>query len=149
MYFGSAVTGAGVPELMSAVTRLLPTAAGDPAALPSGSVFKVERGPAGEKVAYVRMFDGTVRVRDRLPFGEGRSGKVTAISVFDHGGAEPRTAVGAGEIAQVTGLAEVRIGDTVGAPRDGRPRHTTSRRRRWRPWSCRAAPPTGARYTRR
>ncbi len=118
VYFGSAVTGAGVPELMNAVTRLLPTAAGDPAAPPSGAVFKVERGTAGEKVAYVRMFDGTVGVRDRLPFGDGKTGKVTAISVFDHGGAEPRAAVGAGEIARVTGLAEVRIGDVVGtAPR--------------------------------
>ena len=35
-------------------------------ALSSASVFKVERGPAGEKIAYVRMFAGTIRTRDRL-----------------------------------------------------------------------------------
>ena len=40
-------------------------------------MFKVERGEAGEKVAYVRLRSGTVRVRSRL--GEE---KVTAISVF-------------------------------------------------------------------
>ena len=33
-------------------------------------MFKVERGAAGEKIAYVRMFSGTVRARDRLRFGQ-------------------------------------------------------------------------------
>ncbi len=37
-----------------------------------GTVFKVERGPAGEKIACVRMFSATVRVRDRLPFRSGQ-----------------------------------------------------------------------------
>ncbi|MEV4416457.1 translation factor GTPase family protein [Catellatospora sp. NPDC049609] len=119
VYFGSAVTGAGVAELMDAIPRLLPAAGGDPAAPASGTVFKVERGPAGEKVAYVRVFDGTVGVRERLPFGQGRAGKVTAISVFDHGTAEPRATAGPGEIARITGLAEVRIGDVIGAARRG------------------------------
>ena len=31
-------------------------------------MFKIERGTAGEKIAYVRLFTGTVRVRERLPF---------------------------------------------------------------------------------
>ena len=37
----------------------------------SGTVFKVERGPAGEKVGYVRMFSGALRVRDRVPSRRG------------------------------------------------------------------------------
>ena len=41
--------------------ELLPAADGDAAGPVSGTVFKVERGPAGEKIAYVRMFSGTVR----------------------------------------------------------------------------------------
>ncbi|AOR30262.1 GTP-binding protein [Streptomyces fodineus] len=71
VYFGSAVTGAGVPELTTGIERLLPTADGDPAGPLSATVFKVERGPAGEKVAYARVFSGTLRVRDRVPFGDG------------------------------------------------------------------------------
>ena len=43
------------------VTELLPAAEGDAAGPPSGSVFKIERGPAGEKIAYVRMFSGALR----------------------------------------------------------------------------------------
>jgi ribosomal protection tetracycline resistance protein len=72
VYFGSAITGAGVTELMSGIEQLLPTADGDPDGPLSGTVFKVERGPAGEKIAYARIFTGTLRVRDRVPFGDGR-----------------------------------------------------------------------------
>ncbi|POX59206.1 GTP-binding protein [Streptomyces sp. Ru62] len=72
VYFGSAITGAGVAELTDGIQRLLPTAAGDPDGPLSGTVFKAERGPAGEKVAYARLFSGTLRVRDRVPFGDGR-----------------------------------------------------------------------------
>ena len=89
VFFGSAITGAGVEALAAGITELLPAAAGDPGGPVSGTVFKVERGPAGEKVAYVRLFSGTVGVRDRLAFAGrhgGHEGKVTAIGVFEHGG---------------------------------------------------------------
>ncbi|CAM5655498.1 Tetracycline resistance protein, tetM/tetO subfamily OS=Streptomyces aurantiogriseus OX=66870 GN=GCM10010251_55080 PE=4 SV=1 [Streptomyces aurantiogriseus] len=76
----------------------------------------MERGPAGEKIAYARLFSGTLRTRDRVLFG-GREGKVTAISVFDHGTDVRDEAVAAGRIARLWGLAEVRIGDSVGVPR--------------------------------
>ncbi|MGW3210121.1 GTP-binding protein [Streptomyces sp. NPDC001135] len=69
VYFGSAVTGAGVPELIAGIEHLLPTADGDPAGPLSATVFKVERGPSGEKVAYARVFSGTLRIRARIPFG--------------------------------------------------------------------------------
>ena len=53
--------------LSRAITELLPAAEGDADGPPSGTVFKIERGPAGEKVAYVRMFSGTpCATRDRL-----------------------------------------------------------------------------------
>ena len=44
VFFGSAITGAGVAELTAGIVALLPTAAGDTEAEPSGSVFKIERG---------------------------------------------------------------------------------------------------------
>jgi ribosomal protection tetracycline resistance protein len=116
VFFGSAITGAGVDSLMAGMTELLPAAGGDADGPVSGSVFKIERGPAGEKVAYARMFSGTVRVRDRLQFAHRTGGKVTAISVFDRGAALPRTSVVAGQIGKLWGLSEVRIGDPIGAP---------------------------------
>jgi ribosomal protection tetracycline resistance protein len=118
VYFGSAMTGAGVPELIAGIKELLPPAGGDPEGPLSGTVFKVERGPAGEKIAYARLFSGTLRTRDRVLFGDPRrEGKVTAISVFDHGTDVRDEAVPAGRIARLWGLAEVRIGDSIGVPR--------------------------------
>ncbi|MBO0773077.1 MAG: GTP-binding protein, partial [Actinobacteria bacterium] len=54
--FGSAITGAGVPELAAGLAELLPAARGDAGGPVSGTVFKVERGPAGEKIAWARLF---------------------------------------------------------------------------------------------
>jgi ribosomal protection tetracycline resistance protein len=117
VFFGSAMTGAGVDALIAGITELLPSAGGDVDGPVSGSVFKVERGPAGEKIAYVRMFSGTVRTRDRLTFGRGDKGRVSAISVFDRGSAIRRESVAAGQIGKLWGLADIRIGDAIGPPR--------------------------------
>ncbi|MEU2127326.1 translation factor GTPase family protein [Streptomyces sp. NPDC018352] len=119
VYFGSAITGAGVDALVHGVTELLPASRGDADGPVSGTVFKVERGPGGERTAYVRMFSGTVRIRDRLPFGRGdgrAEGRVTGISVFDEGSAVRGAAVPAGRIAKLQGLDGIRIGDPVGEP---------------------------------
>ena len=114
VFFGSAITGAGGDSLMAGIAELLPATEGDADGPVSGTVFKVERGPAGNKIAYVRMFSGTVRTRDRLHFGRDAGQKVTAISVFDRGSAVPRQSVSAGEIGKLWGLGEIQIGDTVG-----------------------------------
>src|SRR5205085_2076927 len=108
VYFGSAITGAGVDALTAGLTEFLPTS-GEAADGPvSGTVFKVERGMAGEKIAYARMFSGTLRVRDRLPGDR----KVTAISAFGHRG----DSVSAGQIGKLWGLGDIRIGDPIGVP---------------------------------
>jgi len=114
VYFGSAITGAGVHALTGGIAELLPSAAGDPHGPITGRAFKIERGPAGEKIAYVRLFSGTVRVRDRLPFGRDREDKVTAISVFEQGSARRRGSVTAGQIGQLSGLADIQVGDPIG-----------------------------------
>ena len=125
VFAGSAMTGAGVGELTAGITTLLPAAdrKADAEGPVSAAVFKVERGPAGEKIGYVRMFAGTLRVRDRVSVGAGGTGKVTAISVFARGGAEDASAVAAGQIAKVWGLPGIQIGDTLGAPPPGKARH--------------------------
>ena len=116
VFFGSAITGAGVDELTAGIVALLPTAGGDVAAEPSGSVFKIERGPDGQKVALIRMFNGSLRVRDRLRFGRAED-TVTRISVVGRGAGTFPEALTAGRIARVWGLAHARIGDPVGRQR--------------------------------
>jgi ribosomal protection tetracycline resistance protein len=112
VFFGSALTGAGVEEVMDGIAWLLPAHAGDGDRPLSARVFKIERGPAGDRIAYTRVFAGTVRVRDRF-----EAGKVTAARVFAAGDAEQRDEARAGEIAKLWGLAEIQIGDWLGEPR--------------------------------
>ena len=123
VFFGSAITGAGVDSLMAGLAELLPAAGGDAEGPVSGTVFKIERGRAGDKIAYVRMFSGTVRTRDRLRYGHDLEDKVTAISVFDRGAAVQGVSVSAGEIGKLWGLAEVQIGDPIGSPRTAATEH--------------------------
>jgi ribosomal protection tetracycline resistance protein len=124
VFLGSARTGDGVLELMTGIAELLPSAERDGEGTVSGSVFKIERGPAGEKVAFVRMFSGSLRVRDRVRFGRDGEAKVTAIGVFDGGStARRRDCVSAGEIGKLWGLGEIQIGDAVGRARAGREHH--------------------------
>ncbi|MCU7722533.1 TetM/TetW/TetO/TetS family tetracycline resistance ribosomal protection protein [Actinoplanes sp. KI2] len=106
VFFGSAITGAGIDALIGGIVDLLPTGR---APGRGGTVFKVDRGPAGERIAYLRMFDGVLRVRDTV--GEDR---VTGIRVFTDGGTQPRAELTAGQIGTVRGLGHVRIGDTIG-----------------------------------
>ncbi len=117
VFFGSATTGAGVDALIAGITELLPAVEGDVDGPVSGTVFKVERGLAGEKIAYVRLFSGIVRTRDRLRLRGDDEQKVTAVRVFDRGSAVKRASVAAGEIGKLWGLADVQIGDTIGVPR--------------------------------
>jgi ribosomal protection tetracycline resistance protein len=114
---GSAITGAGIAEVASALGELLPAVRVDADGPLSASVFKIERGPAGEKIAYVRMFSGRLGVREAVG-----DEKVTALAVFEQGAAVQRPVVSGREIAKVWGVHKVQIGDTIGTPPPRTPR---------------------------
>ena len=88
----------------------------------SGRVFKIERTSSGERVAYVRLFAGTLRPRQRVRVGGGEEAKATSIRVFAPAGAPRRDVLAAGEMATVRGLGDVRVGDAIGEPPPGRGR---------------------------
>jgi ribosomal protection tetracycline resistance protein len=124
VFFGSAITGAGIDDLIDGIAGL-PDGRGDRA---GGTVFKVDRGAAGEKIAYLRMFDGTLRLRD--PVGPD---KVTGITVFEDGATVTRDRITAGQIGTVRGLTAIKIGDSVGV------RPTTGRQAQFAPPSLETA----------
>jgi ribosomal protection tetracycline resistance protein len=123
VYFGSALAGHGVDPLMAGLVEWLPATAGDAGAAVSARVFKMDRGPAGEQIAYVRMFAGTLHTRQRLPLlgvrGERGEVKPTAVSVSDQGGWPRTSTLHAGQIGKLWGLGGARIGDTLGEPPAG------------------------------
>ncbi|MEO8274413.1 MAG: GTP-binding protein, partial [Chloroflexota bacterium] len=114
IFFGSALTGVGVDALLAELPELLPATEHDADGPVAGAIFKIDRGAAGEKVAYVSLSSGTIRTRDRLAFGAEAEAKVTALKVFRAGTAHAEAALIAGQIGQLWGLQEARIGDAIG-----------------------------------
>ncbi|MGK5731042.1 GTP-binding protein [Streptomyces sp. URMC 124] len=127
VWFGSAATGQGVAGLIDGMVRYLRPARGRSGPGATGTVFAVDRGPSGEKTAYLRLFSGAVAERDRITLhrqeaGGGRTehtGRVTSLVVVEAGppGAARHRAT-AGDIARIRGLAEVRVGDRLGPARE-------------------------------
>ncbi|MGW4470080.1 GTP-binding protein [Nonomuraea sp. NPDC004354] len=104
VFHGSAVGGQGVAELLGGIRDLLPVPAPRGEGL-SGTIFAVERDQAGRKVAYLRLFSGEVRPRQKLA-----GGQVTALRVV---GAAEEPTLTAGNIAKVWGLHRARVGDRL------------------------------------
>ncbi|HEX5534494.1 MAG TPA: translation factor GTPase family protein [Actinomycetales bacterium] len=120
VYFGSARGGQGVADLASGIRSLLPPAPADAGGSTRGTVFAIERTGSGAKIAYARLFDGTVRVRQQIPcFRRDSDGTLTEytgqISGLEVIGTGPTTQASAGDIAKITGLPSIRVGDTIGA----------------------------------
>lgn len=132
VFFGSAKLGVGVDLLLSGIDRFLPPAsakAGDPL---SGTVFKIQRDRANEKICYVRLFAGSVAVRQTIVAGRSSLGgqrddaiaRITGIDSFENGHVHKTSAAVAGDIVRLHGLREARIGDFVGSePPGGRTQH--------------------------
>jgi ribosomal protection tetracycline resistance protein len=110
---GSAITGAGTPELRWMLADVLPRAA-RPSGPLAGTVFAVDRDDHGRR-AWIRMWSGELRVRDRVGIGGGRPVSVTEVAVSEPGGLTVGAVVRAGQIAAVRGPV-ARIGDTLGEP---------------------------------
>jgi ribosomal protection tetracycline resistance protein len=140
VFFGSAMTGEGARELADGIRALL-SPRGGPAAGNGGvrgTVFAIERVGNGEKVAYLRLFSGELRERQRVTFRRRESsgavseftGRVTRLEVISprpygsdaNGQSAPgrgrsgsdRRRVTAGSIAKLRGFPQIRVGDQIG-----------------------------------
>ncbi|MEU7575541.1 translation factor GTPase family protein [Micromonospora sp. NPDC049240] len=110
---GSAITGAGVRQLCRLVADLLPCdeQRDGPTA---GTVFAVDRDGQGRR-AWLRLWSGQLRVRDRVRLEGARPQTVTQIAVTEPAGVLVRPSVSAGQIAAVRGVS-ARIGQHLGDP---------------------------------
>ncbi|MBJ8105723.1 MULTISPECIES: elongation factor G [Bacillus cereus group] len=122
IFFGSAKTGMGVTELLEKLPALIPVNKPAQDKTLSGVVFKIEREPSGEKIAYVRVFSGSLHVRkyvdiqrnESLPHKE----KIKKMCIFHNGDAVQTSTVPSGEFCKVWGLSDIKIGDIIGERTD-------------------------------
>jgi ribosomal protection tetracycline resistance protein len=122
VYFGSALAGVGVRELIDGLRRYLPAKTPSDHEPLHASVFKIERAPTGHKVAFAKIHSGTVAARDRVLYHHRtasgttveREEMVTGIEAFTHGATTKARPARAGEIAKIVGLTAIEIGDQLG-----------------------------------
>ncbi|MEK4572629.1 MULTISPECIES: tetracycline resistance ribosomal protection protein [Bacillus] len=122
IFFGSAMTGIGVTELLKNISALIPATKSAQDETLSGVVFKIERESSGEKIAYVRLFSGRLHVRkyvdiqrsESLPHKE----KIKKMCIFHNGNAVQASTVHSGEFCKVWGLTNIKIGDIIGKRTD-------------------------------
>ncbi|KFN03367.1 GTP-binding protein [Bacillus clarus] len=118
IFFGSAMTGIGITELLENISALIPANKSVQDETLSGVVFKIEREPSGEKIAYVRVFSGSLHVRKYVDIQRGESlshkEKIKKMCIFHNGNAVQSSTVHSGEFCKVWGLSDIKIGDIIG-----------------------------------
>jgi ribosomal protection tetracycline resistance protein len=115
---GSALTGAGVPDLLAMLPRLLPRARPASRSL-SAVIYKIEHGEHGT-LAHCRMFGGELRVRDRAAVAGSRPEAVTSLERSTPEGWARVSAARAGDVVRIRGIGSARTGGWIGAAIEGR-----------------------------
>jgi ribosomal protection tetracycline resistance protein len=121
LFFGSAVTGVGIPELTNVLKRYV-VADTDSHTPLSATIFKIERGSRGEKIAYMRVYGGELHTHKTFelyrPSANSKitaiTSKITVMQLFKEGKAINVQEASAGDIVKAWGLNEAKIGDYIG-----------------------------------
>lgn len=109
-YFGSALKGVGVDALLRGLhTYTLDAYAANQSRSFGARVYKITRDEKGNRLAHIRIMQGTLSVRDTI--GEE---KVTQIRIYNGESYQTVPSVSAGMVCSITGLESVRAGDGIG-----------------------------------
>jgi ribosomal protection tetracycline resistance protein len=115
--FGAAAKGLGVKPLLDAIGAYLPPPGASADGPLAGVVFKLDRDSAMGRVAYVRLYSGSLRNRDTVVnASQNATVKVAQIRKMYARQHEDVGALHAGDIAALCGLGAVRVGDVLGDP---------------------------------
>ncbi|MDV8000671.1 translation elongation factor 4 [Rhodococcus sp. IEGM 1408] len=119
----SGKTGAGVQELLDKVCEVIPAPVGDPDAPARAMIFDSVYDTYRGVVTYVRVFDGSLRPREKVKMmSTGSTHEALEVGIISP---EPKvtTGLGPGEVGYlITGVKDVRqskVGDTVTSARGG------------------------------
>ena len=114
--FGSSHKDIGVRELLDTIVEYLPSPKGDDEATLAGIIFKIERDNTMGRIAYVRLYQGSLRNRDLVHnVTQDIHEKVTQIRKINGRKFMDLGQVFSGDIAAVYGLSQSKIGDVLGS----------------------------------
>ena len=124
VYYGSAKKGLGIQPLMDAVTGLFQPIGEQGSAALCGSVFKVEYTDCGQRRVYLRLYSGTLRLRDTVALAGREKLKITEMRIPSKGEIVRTDTAYQGEIV-ILPSDSVRLNDVLGD-------QTRLPRKRWR-----------------
>ena len=111
-YFGAALRLQGVEELLDGLHRYAPIPTGS--TVFGGRVFKIGRDEQGNRLTYLKVTGGVLRVRDLLS-GADWEEKVNQIRIYSGAKYQTVEQAGIGTICAVTGLTQTLPGDGLGS----------------------------------
>ncbi|HFU4331567.1 TPA: tetracycline resistance ribosomal protection mosaic protein Tet(O/W/32/O) [Streptococcus suis] len=85
VYYGSAKKGLGIQPVMDAVTGLFQPIGEQGSAALCGSVFKVEYTDCGQRRVYLRLYSGTLHLRDTVALAGREKLKITEMRIPSKG----------------------------------------------------------------
>jgi small GTP-binding protein len=117
LLFGSAKIGLGIQALLDFVVRYFPAPKGETDKPLSALVYGIGHDKVMGKIAYVRVFNGSVANRE-IVFNvtRGSEEKVTQVRRLFPGRYEDTGLVEAGDLAGLCGLGSACVGDLLGEP---------------------------------
>lgn len=109
-YFGSALKGQGVGELLNGLKRYTLDLYTDRQELPFGArVYKITRDDKGNRLTHIKIMQGTLGIREMIG-----DEKVTQIRCYNGETYETPSVVYAGQTCTVTGSDTTKAGDGLG-----------------------------------
>ncbi|KKI90008.1 tetracycline resistance protein [Bacillus sp. SA1-12] len=123
LFAGSAAKGVGIDHLLSSLSDFFPVCYSSqknerPLA---GIVFKIIKHPNGTREAFVRLFEGQLRIRDEVQVitqnGQYSQLKIKQLQCLKNGKQIQTAAIEAGDIGVLTG-SELKVGDVIGTNSD-------------------------------
>ncbi len=116
VFHGAALRNIGTEQLLNAITNYLPvnteTSQGELCAF----VYKIDRDEQMHKRAFARVFGGSLVIRDTVAIeGCEEPFKLKKLGKLQHGKIVPAEQVLCGDIAVLSNIQNIRIGDIIGA----------------------------------
>jgi ribosomal protection tetracycline resistance protein len=124
VFYGAALRGLGMEPVLDGIVKYLPEPFIEGGDDPVGIVYKIHLGKLGGKASYVRLYEGSIRVRKNVHNStRGVDEKITSIYKVNGSQYEPVSYLEAGDLGIVYGLDSARVGDVLGTSKVFKKQH--------------------------
>ncbi len=115
VFHGVALQNMGTEDLLHAITHYLPVTTATEQGELCAFVYKIDRDEQLRKRAFVRVFEGSLKIRDTVTIeGSEEHIKIKSLENMQNGKIMPTDHVLNGDIAVLVSVKNLRIGDVIG-----------------------------------